>query len=300
MLIGTRLGMAPWWKLLDMSQRTNTQYLRNNQYQDASNLNARIQIHQRFSTNPANWFRWVFDHLDISRVANILDLGCGPGLLWTNNLDRLQPDHHIYLSDFSLGMLSEAYQNIHNADINFSYIVIDAKAIPLPSESLSIVIANHMLYHVPNRPLTIKEIHRILKPGGKLVAATNGENHMAQIDGLLSRLDPPLGAQSDYAFGISEFTLENGNAQLTGSFVRVKRILFPGNLEVTEAEPLLAYLHSMITATNENTNPQGWIRIRQMIDQEISMKGSFHISKSTGLFIAEKSMIVDHTGQHDD
>lgn len=282
-----------------MSQRTNTQYLRNNQYQDASNLNARIQIHQRFSTNPANWFRWVFDHLDISRAANILELGCGPGLLWTNNLDRLRPDHHIYLSDFSLGMLREAYQHTHTANLNFSYIVIDAQAIPLPSKSFDIVIANHMLYHIPNRPLAIKEIHRVLKPGGKLVTATNGENHMAQIDGLLSRLDPLLAARTDYAFGISEFTLENGNAQLTGSFIRVKRILFPGDLEVTEAEPLLAYLHSMTTATAENTNPQGWMRIRKMIDQEISIKGSFHISKSTGLFIAEKSLLAEPTGQHD-
>jgi len=292
--------MAPWWKLLDMSQRTNPQYLRNEQYQDASNLNARVQIHQRFSTNPENWFHWVFNHFDFSKAANVLELGCGPGLLWTNNLDRLHPDHHIYLSDFSEGMLSEAYQNIHTANVNFSYIVIDAQAIPLPSASFDIVIANHMLYHVPNRPLAIKEIHRVLRPAGKLVAATNGENHMAEIRALFSRLDPLVAARSDYAFGVSDFTLENGNAQLAGSFGIVKKRLFPGNLEVTETEPLLAYLHSMITATNDKSNHPDWKRVRQMINQEISMKGSFHISKSTGLFIAEKYRLAAHTGQHDD
>ena len=32
-----------------------------------------------------------------------------------------------------------------------------------------LVIANHMLYHVPNRPLAFAEIHRVLKPGGNLL-----------------------------------------------------------------------------------------------------------------------------------
>lgn len=35
------------------------------QYQDAANLNARIQLHERFNTNQYDWHRWVFDHFDL-------------------------------------------------------------------------------------------------------------------------------------------------------------------------------------------------------------------------------------------
>lgn len=271
-----------------MSQRTNAEYLRNEQYQDASNLNARIRLHQRFSTNPTNWFRWVFDHLSLSREAHILELGGGPGKLWMNNLDRIHPEQHIYLSDFSLGMLGEAKQNNNSANSNYKYIAIDAQAIPFPSASFDIVIANHMLYHVPDRSLAIEEIHRVLKPGGQLLAATNGINHMAEIRALLSRLDPSLTIHSDYAFGVSEFTLENGSTQLVKFFSKVQTIPFTGDLEVTEAEPLLAYVHSMIALSNNKFTDQDWMGLRQFIDQEILTTGSFHISKSTGIFIAER------------
>ena len=111
---------------------------------------------------------------------------------------------------------------------------------------------------------------------------------MAEIRALFSRLDPSLTIHSDYAFGVSEFTLENGSTQLAKFFSKVQTIPFTGDLEVTEAEPLLAYVHSMIALSNNKFTDQDWIGLRQFIDQEILTTGSFHISKSTGIFIAER------------
>jgi cyclopropane fatty-acyl-phospholipid synthase-like methyltransferase len=55
------------------------------QYRDASKLDARIALHQRFSTNPYGLQAWIFDHLDLPDEAGILDVGCGPGRLWQEN-----------------------------------------------------------------------------------------------------------------------------------------------------------------------------------------------------------------------
>jgi 2-polyprenyl-3-methyl-5-hydroxy-6-metoxy-1,4-benzoquinol methylase len=51
------------------------------QYRDASRLNTRIGLHERFSTDPQGLQAWVFDHFDLPEEASILDVGCGSGLL---------------------------------------------------------------------------------------------------------------------------------------------------------------------------------------------------------------------------
>jgi hypothetical protein len=81
------------------SRLSDSTYLREQQYKDASNLNARIELHRRFSTNRYSLFRWIFDHLlaALGPEARILDVGCGPAQLWKRNLDRLPPGWQITL-----------------------------------------------------------------------------------------------------------------------------------------------------------------------------------------------------------
>ncbi|HET7639881.1 MAG TPA: class I SAM-dependent methyltransferase, partial [Ktedonobacteraceae bacterium] len=93
-----------------MSDLIDQHYLLTDQYNNAQKLEARIQLHQRFSTNTYDWHRWVFDHLTIPPDSRILELGCGPADLWRKNADRIPENWHITLSDFSPGMLQEARQ----------------------------------------------------------------------------------------------------------------------------------------------------------------------------------------------
>src|SRR6266508_1554654 len=76
------------------------------QYHDSSNLNARAAIY-RFATNSISWPRWVFDQLSLPQNAQVLELGCGSGALWKQNLDRLPQQCRISLCDLSPGMLQE-------------------------------------------------------------------------------------------------------------------------------------------------------------------------------------------------
>ena len=96
-----------------VSKFTDQQYLKTDQYKDSSNLDARVAIHQRFSTNPYGWFRWIFDTLlKLPSSARILELGCGHGLLWKENVDRIPSGWMITLSDLSPGMLDAAWRNL--------------------------------------------------------------------------------------------------------------------------------------------------------------------------------------------
>jgi len=71
----------------------DTAFLRERQYNNASNLKARMQLHERYSTNHYGWHRWVFDHfINLSANSKILELGCGSGDLWVKNRERIPTD----------------------------------------------------------------------------------------------------------------------------------------------------------------------------------------------------------------
>ncbi|MBI3170151.1 MAG: class I SAM-dependent methyltransferase, partial [Chloroflexi bacterium] len=96
-----------------MSRFTDQNYLTQSQYKDSSNLNARLAIHKRFSTNPYGWFNWVFDKLAaLPADANILELGCGSGELWKECASRIPAGWVLTLTDLSGGMLDSAWRNL--------------------------------------------------------------------------------------------------------------------------------------------------------------------------------------------
>ncbi|MBO0795835.1 MAG: class I SAM-dependent methyltransferase, partial [Ktedonobacteraceae bacterium] len=173
-----------------MPEVSDRKYLLQEQYKNASNLNARVELHRRFSTSKAHWQHWVFEQFATAANSRILELGCGPAHLWRDNIERIPAGWDITLSDFSAGMLAEAQRNLEGSAHTFRFRVIDAQTIPFESESLDVVIANHMLYHVPDRARALGEIQRVLKKGGRLYAATNGQNHLWEISDLIRRVSP--------------------------------------------------------------------------------------------------------------
>jgi ubiquinone/menaquinone biosynthesis C-methylase UbiE len=130
-------------------------YLREVQYRDDTNLNARSALHERFSVNPVGLQRWVFDQLALPARARILEVGCGPGNLWVANLARIPEGWQIVLSDFSRGMVQAACHRLGGR--TFVFEVGDAEAVPHPAGTFDAVIANHMLFHVSDRRRAITE-----------------------------------------------------------------------------------------------------------------------------------------------
>jgi ubiquinone/menaquinone biosynthesis C-methylase UbiE len=266
-----------------MSKFNDPQYLKSDQYRNATNLDARVVIHQRFSTNPYGWFEWVFDTLlKLPGNARILELGCGHGLLWKENTSRIPAGWNITLSDLSPGMLDAAWRNLVVSGRAFQFKEFDAQSIPLEDGTFDVVIANHMLYHVPDRSKALAEIKRLLKAGGHLIATTVGEKHLHEITDWFRGIH----ASDVWESFVVSFTLENGLEQLQGYFSQVTLSRYEDNLQVTEIQPLMDYILSTIKV--QEIPKDKFELLRENLEKELEEKGSIFITKDSGLFEAIK------------
>lgn len=265
------------------SRFMDQQYLKTDQYKDSANLDARASIHQRFSTNPYGWFKWVFDTLlKLPKNARILELGCGHGLLWKENANRIPSGWHMTLSDLSSGMLDAAWRNLVVTGRAFQFKEIDAQSIPFEDDTFDAVIANHMLYHVPDRSGAIAEIKRVLKTGGHFIATTVGENHMKQMMDWYARVH----VSKVWESFANPFTLENGLEQLKPYFPQVVLCRYEDNLRVTEIQPLSDYIRSGVRIAELSEDELGKLILD--LEKELKERGEIFIQKDSGLFEAVK------------
>jgi ubiquinone/menaquinone biosynthesis C-methylase UbiE len=254
------------------------------EYRDGTRLGQRVNLHDLFSLNHYGWYPWVFDQLQFPNNGQFLELGCGPGLLWKRNSERLS-DWEVTLSDFSAGMLAQARSNLQDIK-TFNFAVVEAQSIPFADDSLDAVIANHMLYHVPDRDRAYAEIHRVLKPGGQLYAATNGQFTMRQYDEIIARFSSE--ALQKHKAGEAEipqsyFYLENGYVELSRWFSPVLEHRYEDALVVTAAEPLVAYVES-----SGHLKGQALLNLQRHVGEVIRLQGALHIDKIAGILIATK------------
>ncbi len=89
----------------------------------------------------------------------------------------------------------------------------DVESLPYPDESFDCVVANWVLYHLPDLALGVREVARVLRPGGRLVAATLGDGNMRELWELIG---------GTATSGLS-FSCANGASVLEPVFTRVER-----------------------------------------------------------------------------
>ena len=283
-------SLAPWHK-------TDKQYLTTRQYRDARNLNARGSLHARFGTNPYPWFRWLFDQLLAIAPADarILEVGCGPASLWIENLDRLPPGWRVTLTDLSDGMVTTARERLAAADAPadaFTIQTADVESLSFKDDAFDVAVANHMLYHVPDRPKALGELRRILRPGGALLAATNGQENMRELDELIMNFNP---AERDREWKASfrhPFKLENGAEQLAPFFEAIEMRLYEDSLRVTDEDALVAYALSIDMPGLREPDQQAALAAHAH-ERMAAAGGVFTISKSVGVFTARARLVAN-------
>lgn len=177
------------------------------QYGDAERLRIRQETHERYSERPnSDFFDWVVDQLDPRPGTTVADVGCGPG---TYHSRIRQCGARLLAIDLSIGMLQEARRLAadERPPAPISPLRADAQALPLQSAACERVLAAQMLYHVPDRERALREMRRVLRPGGRIVLVTGSGTEsrlMALHRGAVQELGYTVGDA-----GGARFTLED-------------------------------------------------------------------------------------------
>ena len=266
-----------------MSRFSDPNYLKNEQYKNSSNLSARIRLHELYSVIDYDFHNWLFDLMlvDFPLNARILEVGCGTGSIWTKNMDRVPSGWDVTLTDLSPGMLEDARKNLGEAADRFKFQEADAQDIPFDNEMFDGVIANAMLYHVPDRARAIGELKRVLKPGGSFHAVTMGVDHMLEGYQLVQAALP--NHHFDRPTPQNGFDLDNALLELDQHFADVKLLRYPSHLAITEAQPYIDYLRSMITLELPLESLQ---IVEDHVHMLVERDGVIRISKDVGVLVA--------------
>lgn len=271
-----------WSQMLKLIHLTGMEKSMKNQYQNASNISARIQLHNKYSTNTQGWFPWIFDQCHMAEHSTVLEIGCGDGSLWLENKEKIPKQLHVVLSDISEGMLRDTRRAIH-ANVKtsrFDFQVFDCERIPYPDNSFDLVIANHILFYCKNLTSVFEEISRVLKTGGTFVCSTYGSAHMKEINELVSEFDDRIVLSADRLF--ERFGKENGADLLAPYFQNIKWLSYEDSLLVTEPETLISYVLSCHGNQNQYIIDH-YKEFRNYVRKRT--EHGFTITKDAGIFI---------------
>jgi len=197
------------------------------EYASETGLLTRISLYANARGDNANDV--VVEKLLDGPRGSVLEVGCGPGTL----AKRLREDHDVslYAIDLSERMVDLARGLGVNARVG------DVQALPFADASFDCVIAAWMLYHVPDLDLGLREIRRVLRPGGRLIAVTNSERHLVELWQQVGRDRYEL-----------PFNAENGQSILQRHFASVERCDVEGTVTIVDRETAREYIAASIKA----------------------------------------------------
>src|SRR5438067_7518130 len=133
-----------------------------------------------------NRFTGVIDgimrHAGLQPGQQVLDLGTGTGSAALKAALSVAPGGVVTAIDVSPEMLAIARQRIASMGLsNISFQEGRAEEIPAPAHQFDAVLASLSLMYVIDRAAAAREIARVLRPGGRLVAAVWGGHEQADI-----------------------------------------------------------------------------------------------------------------------
>jgi len=276
-------GSIDWNNILNLIHITNMEHTVVEQYKTSVNINARIELHRRFSHNPTDWFSWIAGQIPFEGMERILEVGCGNGQLWLQVPMGSLEKKEVHVTDASPGMVEDAAEVLRRSGRgSLLFETEDCQKLSYGDRMFDGVVANHVLFYVKDINKALGEIRRVLKKDGVFCCSTYGKEHMKEVTLLVREFDSRI-ALSDVAL-YELFGLENGQGMLEKVFGHVEKVMYDDYLLVDEAKPLLDYIMSCHGNQGEILGNRQQ-EFKRFLQRKIEEKGGIRITKMAGMFL---------------
>jgi ubiquinone/menaquinone biosynthesis C-methylase UbiE len=260
-------------------------------YADDTLLDVRYRTHQLFTVDPVDFGRWTLERLAWQGGERVLDMGCARGDLLREMARHNDGWGLLAGFDFSPGMVTKGVEL--GAGLPVRFFVADAQSMPLLDGTFDVVMARHMLYHVPDIQRAVAEVARVLRPGGQFLAVTNSAQTMPEHFDLCRQVAARFPAKANPDRATARFALENGATFLRPYLEQVEVHSLMGTLRFPTAQPYLDYFASaralMMLPGHTDAEWQAVLGyVRDEVEAVISAQGHFDVTKITGALVGFK------------
>ena len=256
----------------------------------ATDRNLRIleETYAQYCVPRTDFVNWTLDAIGWAGDEAVLDIGVGTGSHYACLLQR-QPGISYFAVDLSPYLLSQHPCNAGRLAYG------DALRLPYSDNAFDVVMANHVLYHVADVDSCLREIKRVLKPDGRLLASTDSLQTTPELQVLIRRaiiLLSDNGSQvQPLCLPCDAFALENGTRILARHFYAVVRHDLPGILTFDAVDPALEYLESMRDLRQHDLPANvSWddmmLIMHQQMTQLLQLLGKLEINIGYGALVA--------------
>jgi ubiquinone/menaquinone biosynthesis C-methylase UbiE len=255
-------------------------------------LQTRIDIHKKFGGRDID--AWMLDILDLNKGMRILDVGCGSGKQCVAFYNELEGEAEITGGDVSDELLAQAEQRNAALGNPMHFIELDFnQRFPVDDNQYDLVSCCFAIYYADDIPFTIREMHRVLEPGGRLFTTgplpDNKQLFYDIIKEATGKPIPPMPGSSRYDSEIL------GAMRSTFSSVDVHR--FDNPLVFEEAKPFIDYTRASLSEdrklwgsffTSGDDFNAVMTKIQQVAERRLAQEGPLTMTKVVGGFVATK------------
>lgn len=254
----------------------------------AANVRIRNALYDRYAADGTHIHSEVLSLIGTEPEEVVLDVGCADGQLIVNASKTAHPSAKLIGMDLDDKLFSLYSNTSSSISSQIDFIQGSVNAIGLADNSVDTATALFMLYHSSDPAQALDELHRVLRPDGRLIVATSGSANKrrhrqfeaAIAESLSNDLGqevqpPPIFAQT--------FNAERAAELLPNNFEIIETHAQETELVIADDEAVEIYIMSLTTmkgSFSEEPRTVLWRKaidevVRPVIEQEITEHGSF-------------------------
>jgi len=257
-----------------------------------SDLISRINIHDKYGAKDID--QWMLDTLDLNKGIKILDAACGSGKQCESFFTTLDGECDITGGDVSQELLDKAKQLSAENNYRINFVPLDFNTrFNYDDNTFDLISCCFAIYYAEDIPFTIREMHRVLKPGGRLFTTGPMPQNKLEFYDIIQEATgktiPPMPGSSRYDSEIL--------GAMKNTFSKVEVNIFENPLTFPKAEPFLEYTRASLSEDrrlwgNFFSEKESFIdvmnAITEVAEKRIKDDGKIVMTKVVGGFVATK------------